>query len=113
MRRSLAVALLVAFAPLAARPLCAQAAGDFTIRNFRFASCEVLSELRLHYMTMGRPRRDAAGVVRNAVILPASFTTNTMFPMTTGELLIRTFLPADARAARAPVALSSQCTYPW
>jgi hypothetical protein len=32
-----------------------------------------------------------------------------MLPTTTGELLMRTF-PVDARAASAPVALSSQCT---
>src|SRR5919202_601374 len=69
MRPSLTTALLVAVAPLAARPLAAQAAGDFTIRNFRFASGEVLPELRLHYLTMGRPHRDAAGVVRNAVLI--------------------------------------------
>ena len=49
------------------------------------------------------------GVMRNALILPASLTTNTMLPTTTGELLMRT-LPVDARAASAPVALSSQCT---
>ena len=49
------------------------------------------------------------GVMRNALILPASLMTNTMFPTTTGELLMRTF-PVEARAASAPVALSSQCT---
>ena len=48
-------------------------------------------------------------VIRNALILPASLTTNTMLPTTTGVLLMRTF-PVDARAASAPVALSSQCT---
>jgi hypothetical protein len=47
--------------------------------------------------------------MRNALILPASLTTNTMLPTTTGELLMRTF-PVEARAASAPVALSSQCT---
>jgi hypothetical protein len=48
------------------------------------------------------------GVMRNALILPTSLTTNTMLPTTTGKLLMRTF-PVDARAASAPVALSSQC----
>lgn len=43
--------------------------GTFVIRDFRFASGEVLPELRLHYMTLGTPRRDAAGKVRNAVLI--------------------------------------------
>src|SRR2546430_15634722 len=43
--------------------------GSFVIHNFRFASGEVLPELRLHYRTLGRPRRDAAGRVRNAVLV--------------------------------------------
>ena len=41
----------------------------FVLRDFRFASGETLPELRLHYLTLGRPRRDAAGVVRNAVLI--------------------------------------------
>ena len=43
--------------------------GDFVIRDFRFASGETLPELKLHYRTLGRPRSDAAGVVRNAVLV--------------------------------------------
>jgi homoserine O-acetyltransferase len=43
--------------------------GDFVLRDFRFRSGETLSELKLHYVTMGRPRKDAAGVVRNAVLV--------------------------------------------
>ena len=43
--------------------------GDFVVRNFRFVSGEVLPELRLHYRTLGTPRKDAAGVVRNAVLI--------------------------------------------
>jgi homoserine O-acetyltransferase/O-succinyltransferase len=43
--------------------------GDFVARNFRFASGEVLPELRIHYRTLGTPRRDARGVVRNAVLI--------------------------------------------
>ncbi len=45
------------------------AQGDFTIRNFKFDSGEVLPELRLHYRTLGTPRRDATGVIRNAVLV--------------------------------------------
>jgi homoserine O-acetyltransferase len=43
--------------------------GDFQIANFRFASGETLPELSIHYRTIGTPRRDEKGVVRNAVLL--------------------------------------------
>lgn len=43
--------------------------GDFVLRNFRFTTGEVLPELRLHYTTLGTPRKDARGVVRNAVMI--------------------------------------------
>jgi homoserine O-acetyltransferase len=47
----------------------APAEHDFVLRDFRFASGESLPALTLHYRTLGRPRRDAAGVVRNAVLI--------------------------------------------
>jgi homoserine O-acetyltransferase len=43
--------------------------GDFVVKDFKFASGEVLPELRLHYRTLGKPERDAQGVVRNAVLI--------------------------------------------
>src|SRR5690606_20486672 len=43
--------------------------GAFVIRDFSFASGEVLPELRLHYRTIGRPKRDSSGIVRNAVLV--------------------------------------------
>jgi homoserine O-acetyltransferase len=43
--------------------------GDYTIHDFRFRSGEALPELRLHYRTLGSPRRDDAGTVRNAVLV--------------------------------------------
>jgi homoserine O-acetyltransferase len=42
---------------------------SLALRDFRFASGERLPVLRLHYRTLGRPRRDAEGVVRNAVLI--------------------------------------------
>lgn len=52
------------------QPVAAQGAqGDFVARNFRFASGEVLPELRLHYTVLGQPRRDGRGVVRKAVLI--------------------------------------------
>jgi len=51
-------------------PALPQAAeGDFVIRNFTFNSGESLPELRIHYRTLGTPRKDAQGVVRNAVLI--------------------------------------------
>ena len=43
--------------------------GDFRISAFKFESGETLPELKLHYRTLGRPARDASGVVRNAVLI--------------------------------------------
>ena len=43
--------------------------GDFVVRDFRFGSGETLPALNLHYRTIGTPRRDASGVVRNAVLI--------------------------------------------
>ncbi len=43
--------------------------GNYVIRNFRFGSGESLPELKLHYLTLGTPHRDAAGHTDNAVLL--------------------------------------------
>jgi homoserine O-acetyltransferase len=43
--------------------------GDYLAKNFRFATGESLPEVKLHYTTLGAPRRDANGVVRNAVMV--------------------------------------------
>jgi homoserine O-acetyltransferase len=43
--------------------------GDFVIRDFHFASGETLPELRLHYLTLGRPARDPRGRIENAVLI--------------------------------------------
>jgi len=43
--------------------------GVYTIANFKFGSGESLAQLRLHYLTLGTPHRDAAGHVDNAVLL--------------------------------------------
>jgi len=42
---------------------------DYVIRDFRFESGETMPELRLHYTTIGKPRKDAAGKVINAVLI--------------------------------------------
>ncbi len=43
--------------------------GDYVIKDFRFASGQTLPELKIHYRTLGTPRRDANGTVRNAVLI--------------------------------------------
>jgi len=43
--------------------------GDYTIRDFGFASGETLPELRLHYRTLGKLEKDAQGKTTNAVLI--------------------------------------------
>jgi len=43
--------------------------GDYTIRDFKFASGETLPELRIHYRTLGKIDNDSRGQTRNAVLL--------------------------------------------
>ncbi|HYL05285.1 MAG TPA: alpha/beta fold hydrolase [Thermoanaerobaculia bacterium] len=52
-----------------APPAGVPAEADCSLPGFRFASGETLPELRLHYVTLGSPARDEAGVVRNAVLI--------------------------------------------
>jgi len=42
---------------------------DLVVHDFHFRSGESLPILRLHYMTLGEPARDAAGEVTNAVLI--------------------------------------------
>jgi homoserine O-acetyltransferase len=68
LRSTIAIALFAAFAP----PMVdAQTfpGRDYVIHNFKFESGETLPELRMHYVTLGQPRKDAGGIVRNAVII--------------------------------------------
>ena len=43
--------------------------GDFVLRDFRFHSGETLPELRIHYLALGQPARDAKGNITNAVLI--------------------------------------------
>jgi len=43
--------------------------GDFTLKDFAFASGDKLAELKIHYTTYGHVERDAAGHVSNAVLI--------------------------------------------
>jgi len=46
-----------------------QREADLALKNFRFANGEALPELRMHYVTLGTARRNAAGEITNGVIL--------------------------------------------
>jgi homoserine O-acetyltransferase len=43
--------------------------GDYTIRDFKFASGETMPELPLHYRTLGKPEKDEQGKTTNAVLI--------------------------------------------
>ena len=43
--------------------------GEYLLHDFQFASRENLPALRIHYGTLGSPRRDVHGVVCNAVLI--------------------------------------------
>jgi homoserine O-acetyltransferase len=59
--------LTASFASAADYP--APTEGDYTIRDFKFASGETLPELRLHYRTLGKPEKDVQGKTTNAVLI--------------------------------------------
>jgi homoserine O-acetyltransferase len=74
LKHFLGMALLAMF--WAATPSAAQqppgargTEGDFVVHHFQFHSGESLPELRLHYATLGKPVRDAAGHTTNAVLI--------------------------------------------
>jgi homoserine O-acetyltransferase len=55
--------------PLQAAPYPAPREGTLVVKDFRFKSGESLPELRLHYWSLGSPVKDAAGTVRNAILI--------------------------------------------
>src|SRR6266550_1504663 len=59
--------LAASFASAADYP--APTEGDYTIRDFKFASGEILPELRLHYRTLGKLEKNAQGKTTNAVLI--------------------------------------------
>jgi homoserine O-acetyltransferase len=63
---AMGAASLHAQAPSAART---PVEGDYVARDFRFGSGETMPSLTLHYRTLGTARRDASGVVQNAVMI--------------------------------------------
>jgi homoserine O-acetyltransferase len=69
MLRILSTLILIATVASARAEWPSQTEGDAVFKDFRFGSGEVLPELKLHYITLGTAKRDAAGKVVNAVLL--------------------------------------------
>ena len=73
LRRILSPLVLLAMAAAAraqtSRSYPAPVEGDFVLRDFQFDTGETIPELKLHYRTLGEPRRDGSGTVRNAVLI--------------------------------------------
>jgi homoserine O-acetyltransferase len=70
--RASGLALCLVFAALSAHsqiPYPRPVEGTYTAHNFHFGSGETLSEVKLHYRTIGEPRRDASGRTTNAVMV--------------------------------------------
>ena len=83
--------VLLALGGICAAQYPASTEGDFVIKDFRFTSGEMLPELRVHYRTLGKPQRDAQGVVRNAVLImhgTGGSGASLMNPLFAGQLFI-------------------------
>jgi homoserine O-acetyltransferase len=61
--------LIIAASSALAADYPAPSEGDYTIRDFKFASDETLPELHVHYRTLGKPEKDAQGKTTNAVVI--------------------------------------------
>src|SRR5205814_5685416 len=69
--RALLTILLCAAAPAASAQTTwpNQKEADYIIKDFHFADGETIPELRMHYMTLGTAKRNAAGEITNGVVL--------------------------------------------
>jgi homoserine O-acetyltransferase len=67
--RLLVALLILASTAAVAADYPAPKEGDVVLKNFKFTSGETLPTLTIHYRSVGEPKRDAKGVVRNAVLI--------------------------------------------
>jgi len=58
-----------AFLPALADSELPLSEGDYVIEDFRFGSGETLSQLRIHYRTLGKIHKDTRGQIDNAVLI--------------------------------------------
>jgi homoserine O-acetyltransferase/O-succinyltransferase len=69
---------------------------DFIVKDFRFASGEALPELRLHYRTLGDPRREGDRIVNAVLMLHGTTGSGAQFTQQTiTEHLFRPGQPLD------------------
>ena len=66
---ALVIGVLFATPALAQSTYPAPVEGDFVARGYVFASGDRIPEVKIHYRTVGTPRKDADGVVRNGVLI--------------------------------------------
>jgi homoserine O-acetyltransferase/O-succinyltransferase len=69
MRPIALLCILLAPAIAAAQGVPTAVEHDYVVRNFTFASGESLPEVKLHYRTVGQPRKGPDGVARNGVLI--------------------------------------------
>jgi homoserine O-acetyltransferase len=93
--RGLAATLLLSLLAVTNAPAAsnypAPVEGDFIARDFHFQTGESIPELRIHYRTIGHPAPDAAGVIRNAVLVMHGTTgsgASLLRPEFAGELFV-------------------------
>ena len=72
--------------------------GDYKIPNYKFVSGESLAEAKLHYRSIGTPKRDAKGQIVNAILLLQGNTGTgaNWFRPTFGEEMFKPGQPLDA-----------------
>src|SRR3569832_2726598 len=66
-----------------------QREGDYLVKNFEFEGGSQLSEVKLHYTTLGTPHKNAKGEIDNAVLLlqgPTGTGKSFLTPSLGGEL---------------------------
>ena len=68
-RLAVFITLAQAFTSAFAAADAPEHAADFIAHDFRFSDGTVFPELRIHYVTLGTPQRDAHGDITNAVLL--------------------------------------------
>ncbi len=70
MHRSFTISLLlIVISAARGADYPAPSEADYTIRDFKFTSGEILPELRIHYRALGKPQKDALGKTINAVLI--------------------------------------------
>jgi homoserine O-acetyltransferase len=69
---------------------------DFTAQDFHFSDGTTLPDIRIHYVTLGTPHRDAHGEVNNAVLLMHGTTG-------TGQAFLTPAMRRELFAAGAPL----------